>query len=215
MTAAAVRSPINLASAIDIGACVAMKMPNQLAPASAKKNVSRSQPNTMRLIRRRTRHDLFAASTLTMKSSEKNASRWIGKWCSNPLGFGRYSTNITAGGQGRSVPEASGSRRGAERQFRLLHGDAAGHPLPFAPSPPRSLTMLPCLWDQTLSWLAGGNTPPARGTGLDRCRSSWVSPCLRAISYKVDIWFQGKASIVNKLSASLLGLQPAFTPPSS
>ena len=67
MTAIAVRSPITFASASDIGARSATKIPNQLAPASAQKNEIRNHENSRRLIRRRTRKDLLAVSSISFK----------------------------------------------------------------------------------------------------------------------------------------------------
>jgi hypothetical protein len=74
-TAIAARSAISFASDNGIGACVARKIPNQLAPTSAKKRDTRSHPSKSRLIRRRCRQDFFAAASSASSWSVKCAPR--------------------------------------------------------------------------------------------------------------------------------------------
>jgi hypothetical protein len=74
-TAIAVRSAISFASDNGIGACVARKIPNQLAPTSAKKRDTRSHPSNSRLIRRRCRQVFFAAASSASSWSVKCALR--------------------------------------------------------------------------------------------------------------------------------------------
>jgi hypothetical protein len=77
-TAVAVRSAITSASAKGMGACFAIKMPNQLAPASAHRTQITTHENKRRLILRRTRQDLLAASSMAVISNapEQDAPAW-------------------------------------------------------------------------------------------------------------------------------------------